>query len=137
MKSFNLEILTPSKKAFTGTVESLTVTTTVGQVGILAEHTPLLAIITTSPLHLVIGTKHIFYAISGGVLSVQNDKTIILADAIEHADEIDIQRALKAKTRAEKRIQAKQQDLDLRRAQIALQRAITRIKVYNDTHQGS
>jgi F-type H+-transporting ATPase subunit epsilon len=69
-------------------------------------------------------------AVSGGLLEVRHDQVTILAQAAEFASEIDVERALKAKERAEQRLhQAHKEDVDFRRAEMALQRAINRLSV--------
>jgi len=80
--NFPVLIITPKRKVFDGQVELLSVMTTAGQLGILANHTPLLTILKTGPMHLIVDKKTIYFAVSGGVLSVQKNQTILLVDAI-------------------------------------------------------
>lgn len=69
-------------------------------------------------------------AVSGGFLEVRPDKVTILAQAAENANEIDIDRAIRAKQRAEERLRKqKQSEIDYRRAELALRRALNRINV--------
>lgn len=69
-------------------------------------------------------------AVSGGFLEVRPDKVTILAQAAENANEIDIDRAIRAKQRAEERLRKqKQSEIDFRRAELALRRALNRINV--------
>lgn len=127
--NFPVLIITPKRKVFDGQVELLSVMTTAGQLGILAKHTPLLTILKTGPMHVIVEKKPIFYAVSGGVLSVQKDQTILLVDAIERADEIDLARAKEAMKRAEDRLKEKSEKIDEARAKAALARALNRIQV--------
>jgi len=122
-------IITPKRKVFDGQVELLSVMTTAGQLGILANHTPLLTILKTGPMHLIVDKKTIYFAVSGGVLSVQKNQTILLVDAIERADEIDVARAKEAMKRAEERLKEKTEKIDEARAKAALARALNRIQV--------
>ncbi|MEY3431236.1 MAG: synthase epsilon chain [Bacillota bacterium] len=127
--NFPVLIITPKRKVFDGKVELLSVMTTAGQLGILANHTPLLTILKTGPMHMLVDKKTTFFAVSGGVLSVQKNQTILLVDAIERADEIDVMRAKEAMKRAEERLKEKTEKIDEARAKAALARALNRIQV--------
>lgn len=127
--NFPVLIITPKRKVYDGQVELLSVMTTAGQLGILAKHTPLLTILKTGPMHMIVDKKTTYYAVSGGVLSVQKNQTILLVDAIERADEIDITRAKDAMKRAEERLKEKTEKIDEARAKAALARALNRIQV--------
>ncbi len=70
-------------------------------------------------------------AVSGGFLEVRPDRVTILAQAAERAENIDVARAKAAKERAERRLQAKQEDIDHKRAELALRRALNRLNVAN------
>ncbi|MEY3692628.1 MAG: synthase epsilon chain [Bacillota bacterium] len=127
--NFPVLIITPKRKVYDGQVELLSVMTTAGQLGILANHTPLLTILKTGPMHMIVDKKTTYFAVSGGVLSVQKNQTILLVDAIERADEIDITRAKDAMKRAEERLKEKTEKIDEARAKAALSRALNRIQV--------
>ncbi len=127
--NFPVLIITPKRKVYDGQVELLSVMTTAGQLGILANHTPLLTILKTGPMHMIVDKKTTYFAVSGGVLSVQKNQTILLVDAIERADEIDITRAKDAMKRAEERLKEKTEKIDEARAKAALARALNRIQV--------
>jgi F-type H+-transporting ATPase subunit epsilon len=130
--TFPLLIITPRRKVFDDAVELLSVVTTAGQLGILANHTPLLTIMKTGPMHIQTNKKTIYYAVSGGVLSVQKNQTILLVDAIEQAEEIDLTRAREALKRAEERLKMKNEKIDFTRAKTALAKALNRIQVAED-----
>lgn len=127
--NFPLLIITPRRKVFDDNVDLLSVVSTAGQLGILANHTPLLTILKTGPMHIKTKNKTIYYAVSGGVLSVQKNQTILLVDAIEQAEDIDIARAKEALKRAEDRLNQKNEKIDNIRAKTALARALNRIQV--------
>lgn len=127
--NFPVLIITPKRKVYDGQVELLSVMTTAGQLGILANHTPLLTILKTGPMHMIVDKKTTYFAVSGGVLSVQKNQTILLVDAIERADEIDVIRAKDAMKRAEERLKEKTEKIDEARAKAALSRALNRIQV--------
>ena len=100
-----------------------------GQRGILPNHMPIVVSLTVSKMTME-EEKRESYAIRGGVLYFHNNQCMILTPAIENESEIDLERAIKAKERAERRLAAvNDQNVDLARAQVALQRAINRINV--------
>lgn len=70
--------------------------------------------------------------ISGGFAEVSDNRVIVLADAAELAEEIDVLRARAAKERAERRLRERKADLDFQRASAALQRAIYRLKTVGE-----
>ena len=92
---------------------------------------PLVAMITTSSMILTINHEERVYAITGGLLQLNDNEVRILADAFEGKDEIDVERAKRAKERAEKRLARKDANTSIRRAQVALDRAMNRIRVAN------
>ena len=129
MKNYLLEIVTPERKVFSNQVEMLVAKAVTGEIGILAGHTPLVSSLGIGPLRVKKdGVEHLI-SVMKGFMEVSAEKVVILAEAAELAEEIDIDRAMRAKERAEERIREKQDIVDFKRAELALQRAITRIKV--------
>jgi F-type H+-transporting ATPase subunit epsilon len=74
-------------------------------------------------------SEETYMSVSGGFLEVRPDKVIILADACERAEEIDIERAEAAKRRAEERLKTRTPELDVAQVQAALLRSLIRLKV--------
>ncbi|MDF9825726.1 F-type H+-transporting ATPase subunit epsilon [Breznakia sp. PF5-3] len=104
-----------------------------GEFGLLSDHMPMVAMLEISKLEVVKENNDIKeYALSGGMLQFKDNKVNILTDSIEGEDEIDIVRAQEAKARAEKRLQQHESDVNMRRAEIALRKAINRINVKSD-----
>jgi len=130
-KRFPLEIFSPDGKHYEDHAEILNVRLSDGEIGIMAGHSPLIGVIDTSQMNFKRDGKTFEFAISGGILNVQDDKVVILADSFETRDEIDLARAKKAVERAKGLIeQAKEKEndnIDLIRAQTALRKAINRI----------
>ena len=129
MSVIHLVILSPSSKFFEGDVDMVTVPTKLGPIGVLPSHYPIISLLVIGTMHILIGTVIHYFAISGGIISVQEDRTLILAEAIECPQDIDVGRARAAKERAEALIVSKEPNIDLVRAQAALQRALNRIRV--------
>ncbi|MDR6999357.1 F-type H+-transporting ATPase subunit epsilon [Neobacillus niacini] len=102
-----------------------------GELGILPGHIPLVAPLEIGAVRLKLGGgKTDQIAVSGGFLEVRPDQVTILAQAAEKATDIDVDRAQRAKERAEQRLQqAQQEHIDFKRAELALQRAINRLAV--------
>ena len=132
MTEFKLKILTPEGVVYDGMAESVIVRTTVGDKGILAKHEPYVCGAyhrTGKDTHN--GTVRMS-AVSSGIVEVTKDQTSILAQSFEWADEIDVERAEKAKALAEERMQQYKEDqraLDI--AEYKLKRAINRINTAN------
>jgi F-type H+-transporting ATPase subunit epsilon len=124
---FTVRIVTPRGLYREFNTSILNVVSTEGQLGILRNHMPLVAILIISMLTTVEEDGRHRYAISGGTLYFKDNVATIMTDAVERSDEIDIERAQRAKQRAEERIKTVAEEQDLMRAQIALQRALNRI----------
>ncbi|MNO68454.1 ATP synthase epsilon chain [compost metagenome] len=129
MSTFLLEIVTPEHVVFSQEVNSLTVRGLEGELGILPGHIPFVTPLQVAPIVVKTGGKDISIAVHGGFVEVQSEKVIILAESAELPEEIDVERAVAARERAERRLSANQDRIDHRRAELALQRAITRISV--------
>lgn len=128
MKTFHVKIVTPKGIYRTDEIEMLNVRTSIGQIGILADHMPLASAIEISEMNIIKNGNREEFAIAGGFIYVNVDETTIIANAIESQSEIDLERAKDAKKRAQERIQH-QNNIDMARAEAALKRAIVRIHV--------
>ena len=132
MTPFKLQILTPDKLFFDGETDNLIVRTTVGDKGILARHEEYVAALPIGKLKVRIDGNFRTAAVSEGTVKVSKDKTVILVQSCEWADEIDLERANAAKQRAEDRMKAlKQEDKEYLIAEYKLKRAINRIETGN------
>ncbi len=127
MTPFKLEIITPEKKFFDGETEQIIVRTTVGDVGILNGHEPYCAALGIGQMRIMVDGKLRHAATSGGIIKVSREKTVVLVDSCEWADEIDINRAQTAKDTAEQRIKSAESDRQLKMAEYKLKRALNRI----------
>jgi F-type H+-transporting ATPase subunit epsilon len=129
MADINLEIISPSKTVFQGAVNSLTVPGSLGNFQILKNHAPLVSSLEIGEMKVDVNGEIKHFAIAGGTIEVLNNKVLILADAVENVEEIDLERAIRSKERAEKRLSEKNPDVDLARARASLLRALNRIKL--------
>ena len=128
MKTIHVSIVTPSGAVFEADAEHVSTRTTAGEIGIYPEHIPLIAPLEITMVEVATSSGVKKIAVSSGFLEVRPDSVTIVSQAAELADHIDLARAQAAKRRAEERL--KQKDIDVQRAELALQRAINRINVY-------
>jgi F-type H+-transporting ATPase subunit epsilon len=129
MATFKLEIVTAEKMVFSDEVSALIAWGVEGQLGILPHHAPLMTMLQPGDLMIRKDKGEEYLAISGGFLEVRPDKVIILADACERVDEIDIARAEEAKKRAQETLKVAPLTVDAAVAEAALRRSIARLKV--------
>ena len=125
----NLEVATPARLVVAETVDEVVIPGSQGYFGVLLGHAPLLATLGVGELTYRKGTSQMHLVLTGGFAEVRNDKVIVLAENAERPDEIDRERSLKSKERAERRLSGREGDIDFARAQVALARALIRLQV--------
>lgn len=128
MATLRLEIVTAEGTVFADDVNEVVVWGIEGQLGILPHHAPLMTMLQPGDLLIKKDNEEHYLAISGGFLEVRPDKVIILADACERAEEIDIERAEAARRRADEILKTRPPDVDTAAAEAALRRSLARIK---------
>lgn len=129
-KLFQLKIITPDRIFYEGEVSMLELKTSEGEIGIYKNHIPLTTILVPGIARLKRNEEVKLAALYSGFVEIQKDKVIILAEVAEWPDEIDKNRAMEAKVRAERRLKSKESDdTDELRAELALRRALTRIEL--------
>ena len=125
----HLDIVSAEEEIFSGVVEMVVATGEMGELGIIPGHAPLLTILKPGEIRVTLqGGKEEVYYVSGGMLEVQPRHVTVLADAVERAEELDEEAALKAKQRAEEAIASKQSDIDYSVAAAELARAVAQIR---------
>lgn len=130
MAELNVEIITPDKVVFKGEIISVTVPGVKGRFQVLINHAPLVSIFNIGMIEVVTpGKDPSYYATGGGTIEVLNNNVLILADSLELADDIDVERAKNARQRAEERLDKKEEGTDIERAENALKRAINRLNI--------
>lgn len=127
-KKITLEVVTPERVVLREQVDSFVVPAKEGYLGVLPGHAPLVAELNIGVLTYKGDGRENTAAISGGFMEVANDKAVLLADTAELAEEIDVDRAFRAKERAEERLAKRDPGLDVVRAEAALRRAMARLK---------
>ena len=131
-EKINLEVVTPKGAIVSEEVDIITAPGFAGEFGVLANHAPFLSTIKIGTLRYKKGGTEEELMVSGGFCEVSNNKITFLVESAERGHEIDVDRALQAKERAEKRLlQARQQQekFDITRAEAAMQRALARLKI--------
>ena len=127
--TFQLEIVTPSRLLVKDAAEEAQIPGLSGYLGILPGHAPLITELAVGVItYKASGTTHAL-SVAWGFAEVLPDKVTILAETAERPQEIDVERAQKAKDRAEQRLKSSDPQVDYTRAEDALQRAETRLNV--------
>lgn len=130
MKPFEVQILTPNGSVYNGTVMGIKLPGTEGNFEVLHNHASLMSGLEVGVISIRNDAKVDYIAVSGGFVEVNSNKVTVLAESAELKEEIDLQRALEAKKRAEERLVAEKKNaVDQIRAELALNRAVNRIKV--------
>jgi F-type H+-transporting ATPase subunit epsilon len=127
-ETIQLEIVTPYGTIYSEPVEEFGASGTEGDFGVYPGHAPMLTSLQIGEISARKGNVTDWFFVSTGFAEVGPEKIIVLADSAEHATAIDVARAAEAKKRAEERI-AKASEIDFRRAELALQRALARMSV--------
>jgi F-type H+-transporting ATPase subunit epsilon len=130
-KTIHLEIVTPDRKILSEDVDFVGAPGLLGEFGVLPDHAAFLSALGVGSLHYNKGGRTHWIFLSGGFAEVSANKMSVLAEVAEKAEEIDIERARKAKERAEKRLLEQKAQVDFARTQAALQRALARMKTRN------
>lgn len=128
-KTVRLDIVTPEKIALSEDVTMVIARASDGDLGIMPGHAPLIAGLDIWPVRVMRESGEFQISVSGGFIEVQPDKITILAATAELPEQIDPKRAQAAKERAEDRLKGRSGDFDLNRAELALRRAIMRLRV--------
>lgn len=131
-EKLKLEVVTPKGAVVSKEVDIVTAPGYGGEFGVLANHAPFLSTIKVGVLTYKTGAQEETLMVSGGFCEVSNNKLTFLVESAERGTDIDVDRAMRAKERAEKRLaeaQAQKEKLDRARAEAALQRALSRLKV--------
>ena len=99
-----LEITTAERQVYGEEVDMLIAPGIDGQLGILPRHAPLMTMLQPGELTIRKGGADSYFTVTGGFMEVLGDRVIILADACEHSEEINEERAQEAMRRAQERI---------------------------------
>jgi F-type H+-transporting ATPase subunit epsilon len=123
-----LEVVTPYGLVFSDDVDEIIAPGSEGEFGVLPNHAPMFTTLKIGMLTYRKGNHTGYLFVNWGHAEVTHDRVLILADSAEKAEDIDVERALAAKKRAEERLKQAEK-FDQARATAALERAVTRTKV--------
>lgn len=128
--TFKLQIISPDRIFFDEDVNMVELTTTEGDLGILKDHIPLTAITVPGVLTIHQNGSTRQAAVHDGFVEILKNKVIVLAEASEWPEEIDVNRAKEAKIRAERRLRGEDgSEINAQRAEAALRKALIRIEM--------
>lgn len=129
----SLTVLTPEKTVYEGEITSVIAPGTVGYFQILKNHAPIISALQPGKLTIALPDgKRMIYAVSGGAFQCEDNRAVLLSEAIEEASEIDPKRAKEAYDRAYKRLEYPADTVDKHRAYQALLRSKNRTQIFND-----
>ena len=130
----HLTIVTPERSLVDERVDEIQLPGAEGYLGILPGHAPLFTELKVGELGFRKGSNWVWLSVAWGFAEVLPGQVRVLAETAERANEIDVERAARAKERAEKRLSQSGQDVDYNRALVALERAVIRIQVSRKAH---
>jgi F-type H+-transporting ATPase subunit epsilon len=129
-EKIQLKLVTPSRLLVDEEVDEVTAPGALGEFGVLPNHISFLTLLEIGEMSYKQGAERRHLALSGGYAEVLDNVMTVLADAAEYADEIDLERARRAKERAEKRLEdLSHEDKDSVSAEAARRRALVRLQV--------
>jgi F-type H+-transporting ATPase subunit epsilon len=131
MAQIHLEVVTPSGPVVSDDVDIVTAPGVGGEFGVLANHAPFLSTIKTGTLNFKKDNQTKYLMVSGGFSEVSNNKITFLVESAEFGHDIDVDRALRARERAERRLaqaESQTEKINRVRAEAALQRSLARIR---------
>ncbi len=120
MSAVKVLVATAEREVYRGEAEKLVAPGAAGELGILPRHAPLLCALSTGELRISNGEDVDEVFISGGYMEVQPDMITVLADTAERATDMDEAATLAAQRKAEERLESRNDDVDLARAQAEL-----------------
>ena len=124
------EIVSQDRMVFEGDADIVIVPGTLGEMGILPGHAPLLSALELGVIRVKLGQEEQVFTVTGGFIEVQPDIVTIMADAAENVEEIDVERAQQAMERAERLLDeySEEDTENYLRIQAALRRSNLRLK---------
>ena len=133
-EAIRLDVVTPERKIVSESVDEVILPGSQGSFGVLPGHAPLLTDLDIGPLVYRRGTERRQVAVAGGFVEVLPNRVTVLAEVAEPAEEIDVERADRARARAEERLKGKDPETDFERAQTAMRKAMLRAEVGRTRH---
>ena len=128
-KKINFEVVTPDRLFFAEEVDSISFSTPEGEMGVLADHAPMLIALVPCMLKINKENSEEFAAIGEGFIEITKEKVVAIVDSAEWPEEIDVNRATMAKQRAEEQLKSEKFDIEMEQLlKMSILRANNRIK---------
>ncbi|MGL4425323.1 MAG: F0F1 ATP synthase subunit epsilon [Cetobacterium sp.] len=127
--SFKLELVTPLSKVLSEEVNFVMLRTTEGDMGILPNHSPFVAGLSTGEMKIKNNGQETFYYVSGGFVEISDNVVTILADEAMDVKDIDLEKARKEAQIAKEKLEKSAEDMDLANVQRTLNQALTKVKL--------
>lgn len=126
---FALKVMCPDRTFFEGEADMVEMNTTEGYIGVYPGHIPIATVLAPGILVIHNDGELKRAALHSGFARISPDNIMILAEVAEWPDEIDLNRADEARVRAERRLSGTESGIDIKRAEAALKRSLTRISI--------
>ena len=124
-----IEIVTPAGACYKDEIDSVVLPTPLGYIEVFKGHTCLINKIKIGVIKIKKNNKEEKYVSLGGIGRIDNKEVHLILHGFEDKNQIDFTRAENSKTRAEERLKSKDPNIDLKRAEISLQRALARLSL--------
>ncbi len=131
-KTFKLQVVAPDQPVLTEEPTLVELPGEVGEFGVMAGHMSLLSALKPGTLRIIKGHERELYFIAGGFAEVNSTSVIVLAEEYVKAGEIDVEEARKTKKQSEEILSEKKEGVDLKAAELALHRALARLKAADE-----
>lgn len=129
MSKIHIKVIQPDQIRIDKDFDHIIVPGVDGDFGISLDHTPFITKLRSGVLQLFQNESIQEYALHDGFVTVENNNVVIVCDTIEAKDDIDVVRARSAKERAEKRLKSSDENVNFRRAESSLKRALIRLEL--------
>ncbi len=126
-KAFKLKVYQPTRTFYDGEADMVELTTSEGEVGIYAGHIPVTSIVSPGVLRIHNGGEVKEASLLDGFIKIGGDEVVVISEACEWPEEIDVHRAEEARIRAERRIKGGGMGVDMNRAEVALKKSLVRL----------
>lgn len=132
-ETIQFTIITPDGEFYNEPVEQITIRTSEGDMGVLFDHIPTTVALTSGPIVIKKDGKELTGVVHGGFAEIKEDQVIVLPDAAEWPEAIDLERAKAAQERALKVLESRHlnemDDITIAKAEESHRRAVTRLEV--------
>lgn len=130
-KLFDFKLITPEETIFEGKAHEVLLPTLNGEIGVLADHEPLVTILVPGEIRIKDEKEEIHLASMGGFVEISNDLVKVLSDSAVRSDKIDAIAAEGAKNKAKQKLENAKDDIEVAEASIALEKALLHLKIAN------